>query len=74
MAEPKIVESCRVRLLQDVHTRGGRIFRKGVIMRVSYTTGEIHLSVSVRFRWHHLTLKKKEAKYLLEVVSPPKER
>lgn len=66
----KPVKGARVRLLHDITTRGGRKFRAGVVMRVTWTHGGIGLTVRVRARWHFLTLRKKES-YLFEIVSVP---
>lgn len=71
-AKPKPVAGCKVRLLRDIETRGGRKFRAGLVMLLQYTTGEYSLRVTVRARHYYLTLKKKYAHRDFVVVwSPP---
>lgn len=67
----KLTAGCKVRLRCDVHTRGKRVFRQGLVMTVIGTSGNIFLRVYVRTRAMHLQLQKKTAHYYLELVSTP---
>lgn len=72
-AKPKPVKGCKVRLLHDITTRGGRTFRAGVVMTLQHTHGEYHLRVVVRAKHHYLTLKKRDYPRAFSVVwSPPR--
>ena len=57
----RFTKGSRVRLLHDITTRGGRTFRKGLAMTVTYDHREVRLSVCVRAKWHFLTLRKKDS-------------
>lgn len=73
MPRPKKLKPVRgavVRLLYDATTRGGRKFRKGLLMRMGSTDGKWHLVVTVRGNEHWLYLDKKDV-YMFEVVSVP---
>lgn len=59
-----------VRLLRDVHTRGGVIFRAGLRMQILNDVGEFYLRVVVRGRRHYLKLCKKDQSRYFEVTTP----
>jgi hypothetical protein len=74
MARTKRLEpvvGARVRLIRDIRTRGGRVFRAGLVMRVLGATGCFYLGVRVRAIWYHVELRKNESKHLFEVISIP---
>lgn len=67
----KPVRGAKVRLLIDFHTRGGRIFRKGVIMKIDYTDGKYSLSCSVRAKSFSIIADKKDFARYFEIISNP---
>ena len=66
------VRGAQVRLLHDIRTRGGRVFRAGLRMRIYNDCREFGLCVSVRYRRFYLTLKKNEGRWYFEVIAPPR--
>jgi hypothetical protein len=67
----KPVRGAVVRLLHDVRTRGKRVFRAGVVMKIYGTDRGYHLTVRVRSRNHHLTLQKRDYPGTFAVLSVP---
>lgn len=61
MKELKPHRNAMVQLLQDITTRGGTRFRKGVKMVLYGTEGGYFLCVKVRGKSHRLQLQKKRA-------------
>lgn len=61
MKELKPHRNAMVQLLQDITTKGGRKFRKGVKMVLAGTEGSYFLAVHVRGRRHCLQIQKKRA-------------
>lgn len=66
------VSGATVRLLHDFQTRGGKVFRAGLTMRIVGTDGRYYLQVWVRSKSFCITVHKKDAYFYFEVIAVPK--